>query len=66
MSDGNVISKRMTDGKFQFEPTHKLHMSSSVDPDLRSEAIKRAIWERKPLPPEVLADVLQDRCHDAD
>jgi hypothetical protein len=54
----------MTDDKFQFEPTHKLHMFSSTEPDLRSEAVKRACWERKPLPPEVLADALQDRRHD--
>jgi hypothetical protein len=56
--------QRRADGKFQFEPTHKLHMFSSAAPDLRSEAMKRACWGRKPLPPEVLADALQDRCHD--
>jgi hypothetical protein len=28
---------RMTGGEFQFEPTHKLHMSSSHGPDLRSD-----------------------------
>lgn len=60
----HLIAKRMTDGKFQFEPTHKLHMRSSADPDLRSDAIKRRLVELQPLPPEVLADALQDRCHE--
>jgi hypothetical protein len=39
-------------------------LSLSAAPDLRSEAMKRACWERKPLPPEVLVDALQDRCHE--
>jgi len=47
-----------------FEPHRKIIGCASHEPDLSSEAIKRAIWERKPLPPEVLADALQDRCHD--
>lgn len=37
MSDDNIISKRMTGDKFQFEQIHKLHMFSSAESDLRSD-----------------------------
>jgi hypothetical protein len=63
MSSSDIISRRVS-GKFQFGPKHKISSCASSEPDLRSEAMKRACWGRKPLPPEVLADALQDRCHD--